>query len=783
MRLKPCIFHDTNFYMIFYSSNTNQIQGAVTVRKPLKVVWGLLFIVFYHVFLLTEASVAAVPAQQDSNAPWDITANQLTFFHDSQVVIAEGAVQVQRQNIKITADRMLFNNLTQKALAKGAVVIEMDGDVLRGEEGEFDLKASTGNIKDGNLFLHRNNVHMTADNIWKIGTEEYMADKAVISTCPLPNQDWSFHCTDLHITGEGQAVSKNATFNVRNIPIFYSPWFAAPLNNYRTSGFLLPYFSSSNRSGFEINVPYYWAINDSMDATFYQDIISRRGWMEGIEFRYVITPESKGVLRYNTLVDQLTDNDFNHDGVTRTTEKRYWLRGKFDQELIQDFQLKVDVDYASDRDYLLEFDNGPMGFDASNRTFKEIFGRSLVERTDLIRPTTVQATRLFEDQFLGAAMQYNQNLVAANKPYTVQTMPLILSQGYITPLQALLRGVMNNPAAQSAYLPDLYYNWNASYVNYWRDRGDRYQRVDVEPGLLTHLAYNPYVQFMMGGFLDNTSYNTTATQDEFKRAHDLNRTMGRLEIEASSTLARNFSGDGGEIWRNTIRPKLAYTYRPDKAQDNIPFIDEKDRLEPLNRFTVSVLSFLSKKTPVTTERSNYTDPLRFYIEESYDSNGIYPGPREIQTKDIFERITNTHQYGKKHDISDLYAEIEWKPLSFWSIRYDNTYNFYGYGFTTHEIWSNISTTSGDKAAFGYRYNEMEEIDTLELNLNLGLTERWRGIYETSWNMENHKEVQSTYGLRYQASCWAITTKFRRDNDEYVFGFNLELLGISGFKGF
>lgn len=779
MTLKPHGFHDTNFYMISSFFKISHIRNDTTVPR---VLWCILFVLCCIIFFIKATSFAK-STEQNSNTPWNITADELTFFHDTQVVIARGNVQVQRQTMKITADHMLFNNLTQKAMAKGAVVIEMDGDILRGEEGEFDLKNSTGNIKDGNLFLHRNNVHLTADNIWKIGTEEYMADSAIISTCPLPKQDWSFHCTNLHISEEGQAVSKNATFNVRNIPIFYSPWFAAPLNKYRTSGFLLPYFSSSNRNGFEINIPYYWAINDSMDATFYQDILSRRGWMEGIEFRYVLTPESKGIVRYNTLVDRLTDNDFNHDGVTRTTEKRYWLRGKFDQELMQDLQLKVDVDYASDRDYLLEFNNGPMGFDASNRSFKEVFGRSLVERTDLIRPTTVQATRLFEDQFLGAAIQYNQNLVAANKPYTVQTLPLVLSQGYITPLNALLREIIKSSTQEQAYLPDLYYNWNVSYVNYWRNRGDRYQRVDIEPGLLTHLAYNPYIQFMIGGFVDNTLYNTTATQDEFKRAHDVNRTLGRLELEASSTLARNFVSDGGELWRHTIRPKLAYTYRPNKDQDNIPFIDENDRLEPLNRFTWSVLSFLSKKTPVTAERANYSDPLRLYLEQSYDENGIYPGHPALQAKDIFELITPTQKYGQKHDFSDLYTEVEWKPLNFWSIRYDNTYNFYGYGFTTHEIWSNLFTNSGDKAAFGYRYNEMEDINTIELNLDLGLTDKWRGIYETSWNMENHKEVQTTYGLRYQASCWAITTKFRRDNDEYVFGFNLELLGISGFKGF
>ncbi|MEA1991545.1 MAG: putative LPS assembly protein LptD, partial [Thermodesulfobacteriota bacterium] len=342
--------------------------------------------------------------------PWRIEALQLTYFHSSDVILGEGAVQVWRGDLKVCADRIMYDRHNATVWANGNVVIYLGMDVLKGTEGELDLNTSTGTVENADLFLQRNNIHLLAKQIWKTGPEEYQAKHATISTCPLPKQAWNFKCRDLKLTIGGMAFAKSSFFNIRDISVLYSPWVVLPINKYRKTGLLLPYFSTSKRNGAELNVPFFWAINDSMDATFYQHSMSKRGWMQGVEFRHVFSPEDKGILRYNFLVDTLEDDDFNNDGYTRGNEKRWWLRAKADQQLPWDFEAKLDADLLSDRDYLLEFDQGPMGYDETDNIFGKTFGRSLSDETDMIRPSTLQITKLAQDTFFGGEGRYNDNM-------------------------------------------------------------------------------------------------------------------------------------------------------------------------------------------------------------------------------------------------------------------------------------------------------------------------------------------------------------------------------------
>ena len=216
---------------------------------------------------VTASAAPSSQAQQSGPAeppkgvePWHIDAEKLTFYQSTNVILGEGAVNIQRGNLKISADRMLYDTQNSKVWANGAVVINLENDTMSGEEGEFDLKTSTGSMKGAHLFLKRNNVHLVAKELWKTGTEEYRAEDAVISTCPLPKQAWSFRCSDLVLTITGQAVATNTRFNIENIPVLYSPWISIPINRYRKSGFLLPYFATSSRNGAEIDVPYFLGV-------------------------------------------------------------------------------------------------------------------------------------------------------------------------------------------------------------------------------------------------------------------------------------------------------------------------------------------------------------------------------------------------------------------------------------------------------------------------------------------------------------------------------------------
>ncbi|MDA8161698.1 MAG: LPS assembly protein LptD [Desulfobacteraceae bacterium] len=719
-----------------------------------------------------SASPGEAAAPPEKTEPWHIEADSLTFYQSTNVILGDGAVKIQRGDLKISADRVLYDTKHDKVWASGAVVINLGQDTMSGEEGEFNLKTSTGSMKGAHLFLQRNNVHLVAKQLWKTGTEEYRAKDAVISTCPLPKQAWSFRCGDLKLTMTGQAVATDARFNIRNIPVLYSPWVSIPINRYRKSGLLLPYFSTSNRNGTEFDIPYFLVINDSMDATFYQDPMSNRGWMEGVEFRHIFSPESKGIIRYNYMVDTLKDNDYNNDGQVRGNTLRWWLRTKIDQELPLGFKAKLDVDYASDRDYIQEFDEGPMGYNQTNRQFLKVFGRSLAEETDPIRPSTLQITRNGTDSFMGSEFRYNNNLIIGQQDTTVQTLPKFIFHGFSVPL-------LNTP---------FYYNWDASYVNYWRNSGTKEQRVYLDPSLSLPFKLKNWTDGLLTGTAEETMYTaggqTLGTGVDSKA----NRLLYTLSADTTTTFMKVFDLGNGSALSHTIRPKLAYTYRPTVDQNNLPFIDSIDRLNPLNRVTWSVLSFLSSKKSLGGNRYAFTDLIRLYLEQSYDSHGIPEGPPMVQNYISYFDFFNTNTPNPavinppNHKFSDMYGEIEYRPVPYWYLRYDTTYNTYGDGFTSYNLWSGLQNNRGDNVNLSYRYNKIENINSLNINMLVGFTQAWSGTYKTAWSVENGGEVESVYGLRYKSSCWAVTCNYKKSGPIDAFGCNLELLGIGGWGG-
>jgi len=681
--------------------------------------------------------------------PWRIEALQLTYFHSSDVILGEGAVQVWRGDLKVCADRIMYDRRNARVWANGNVVIYLDMDVLKGTEGELDLNTSTGTVENADLFLQRNNIHLLAKQIWKTGPEEYQAKHATISTCPLPKQAWNFKCRDLKLTTGGMAFAKSSFFNIRDIPVIYSPWVVLPINKYRKTGLLLPHFSTSKRNGAELNVPFFWAINDSMDATFYQHSMSKRGWMQGVEFRHVFSPEDKGILRYNFLVDTLDDDDFNDDGYTRGNEKRWWFRAKADQQLPWGFEAKVDVDTISDRDYLLEFDQGPMGYDETDNIFRKTFGRSLSDETDLIRPSTLQITRLAQDMFFGGEGRYNDNMEVGKQDSTVQTYPRLVLHGFRKPL-------FNSP---------FYYDWATSYVHYWREVGIREQRLHMEPRVSLPLNLYNLADLILSGSVEETMYESSGHDPEQDPDNYPNRLLYNLKTDLSTTFGRTYCLSGEKTMRHSIRPGLTYQYRPSENQDDLPDIDALDRLEPTNRITLSLLSFLSSKTPLGNNRFAYTDVIRFSLEQSYDTeenNRDQPGEED-----------------PRH-FSDIYAELDFKPFPNLFMRYDTSYNVYGKGFTKYNFLGRLSNSVGDTLDLEYRYNCLVHINEVNLEVHTAFSPSWYGMCKLKRNVAENSELESVLGLRYQSTCWALEGGFKKDTDETSFTFHIELLGMGGW---
>ena len=58
---------------------------------------------------------------------------------------------------------------------------------------------------------------------------------------------------------------------------------------------LSPLSYSRDKNGLDVEIPFYWAVSDSADATFFQRYLEKRGFKEGVEFRYFPSPDSFGI--------------------------------------------------------------------------------------------------------------------------------------------------------------------------------------------------------------------------------------------------------------------------------------------------------------------------------------------------------------------------------------------------------------------------------------------------------------------------------------------------------
>ena len=712
-------------------------------------------LVLLHAFSLHAAPQppSATSASQNREA-WNIEADQLTFYHESGVIMGQGDVRVVQGDMRVYADYMIYDRANATIWASGHVVIHMKNDVIKGSEGRLDLNTRKGELADANLFLKRNNVYVTADKITKTGPEEYQAEDATISTCALPDQAWRIRAKDLKLTVNGDAVVKNTTFDVQDIPVFYTPWAVIPLNKYRKSGVLIPGYTSSERNGFGFYVPLYLVLNDSMDMTYYPHYMTKRGFMQGFEYRHNFSDEDIALFRYNFLYDQETDNDFNNDGYTRGNSFRWWIRGKMNQSLPFGFKAKLDLDLISDRDYLIEFETGETSYNISNRVFRKYFKRSLAYRTDVIRPSKIQVTRNFDDAFLSGMARYNDNHDTGQRKYTVQTLPSLQAKGF-------KQRIFNTP---------LYYEYDMDFTNYWREAGTRESRFNLNPAVMMPVDIFNWIDVVFHAGLLNTSYWTGGESESQDPDDTNNRLTYRLAADASKTFGSTFYAGANTLLNHTIRPRIVYELMPAVNQDDLPYIDSFDRLPQRSRLSVSLLSFLSSRTRGNSEQYNYKDMVRLDLVQSFNfiKEPLYDIP--------------TLKENEPQSMSEFYTELEIKPCHWFYMRYDSLYNHYTSQFTTHNVTANMSSAMGDRLNVNYRYNRLTNINQMGLGMTAAILPSVFFSFNINQNFQADTEIQSSYGLLYQGSCWSLSGNLYNNRDDTSIMFNVGLKGIGSTAG-
>jgi len=768
-------------------SNKKQVPVPNLCRKPAVKHFPTPACLILCMMILIPALVKADPLRNKNmpgpETPWHITAQKITYNQRTNVYTAFGDVKIIKDDKALSADTIVYDQATMEAAASGNVRLTAGRDTLLGDTIHINLETGIGAIENGRIFIEKSHFYVQGDRILKTGENSYTIENGSLTTCDGDVPPWRITGEKVDLTIESYGTVRHAALWAKKLPVFYVPFLIFPVNIKRQTGLLPPQLGYSSRNGIEFIQPFYWAINQSSDATFYYHHLQERGEKFGAEYRYAIDDQSKGTMMMDSLEDRHIDDGegdtsddwgYTDDPYLRRNADRYWFRMKADQQMPYDFDARMDADIVSDQDYLDEFSSRHTGYDETRDYFESEFGRDLDDPNDYVRENSLILSKVWTQYSFNAEMLWYDHVVnrrLGDDDPTLQQLPVMT-------FNALKQPIFKNR---------LFLGMDSEFSNFYRRDGETGQRMDIHPRMYLPLHYKNYFTFEPSAgfrqtdwYLDRMDEDVAAVTDEYKF---MNRELYDLQAELSTDLFSVYPVGAGSIKKikHTIIPMLEYSYIPDLDQAENPDFDDTDQILPENCLTFSLTNLLiSRNRPPETGDTS--------LSPAIEGNATGPGisPPETSQKDTYNqflwfKIAQSYDFilGNTPDeqpFLPLYAELILTPVRLLTLHADTEWDHESGIFTTANTYVRINTPRNDRLTVEYRYTR-DASESIYLDASTAITDAVSifGNYER--NLKEAEDIETGLGFRYQAQCWGYEVYYQHEDDDQKFGFMISLTGL------
>ncbi|WP_411341479.1 LPS assembly protein LptD [Sphingopyxis sp. J-6] len=227
---------------------------------------------------LQTPDVAPVVTDAPDSAAEDqigFAADNLNYDSDTDVVVAEGNVAMNRDTISMRADKVTWNRKTGQVFAEGNVAIKNpEGDTAYGDKIELTDSLRDG-VVENMLVVLDNGSRLAAVRGTRFDNGNIELENAAYTPCPVEdnegcpkNPSWQVRAVKvLYDKAKNKVRYKGARIEIFGLPLIPLPGLSHPLNNEPSSGILVPEIRLDRSNGFEIAVPYYLRIAPDRDVT------------------------------------------------------------------------------------------------------------------------------------------------------------------------------------------------------------------------------------------------------------------------------------------------------------------------------------------------------------------------------------------------------------------------------------------------------------------------------------------------------------------------------------
>lgn len=565
-----------------------------------------------------------------------------SIYSDKDEVIAEGGVVIYNQNSTFSADKIIYNQVDETLELIGDVYVSSeDSKYTKNDYLKIDFKKDL--FSGDKLFFYDD-----VSDLWiksnraVTNKKKYILKDASISSCDVKNPDWQFRFKKGVYRSDKEYVTLNhPTFYLKNVPVFYLPWFAFPTSTTRHSGLLRPFIGFENSENLLFVQPIFVSPYKNWDIEFAPQLRLKRGVGLYTTLRFVDTNHSLGSVTYG-IFDEKKDYQKKHNlknSVHQGLEIRYenseLLRGYIKDHGYKN-ALLIDYTNLSDIDYINLKHNSTL---AVNKLVTSKLNYYVAD----------------EKHYAGLYAKYFIDTEKLDNDDTLQTLPSFQYHRFIKkmPIDNFLYGV------------------DYKFKNSYRKRGLRATQHEISlPFIFSKGFYNDFVNFSIS---ENLYYSRVNYKDANESIEDANYFSNYHNISLSSDLSKKHKSfiHNMQLRASYIVP--SFEDRSGYFADFIPFnLEQKSLLFKMNNYFYNLDGFdflthrlgqniyLEKKDDRFDDLENeiiYKYSKNLTLQNTLIYSHEYKKLKKIQSglyyNDAYSNIRLDHTYTKEPKVDDV----------------------------------------------------------------------------------------------------------------------------------
>lgn len=628
----------------------------------------------------------------------------------NNIITATGDVVAYSPTYYLSSDKMIYD--------KDKEILELFDNVLIIKDNKIQTQSNYAFVDMKNDIINQDPVFLmdNTSNIWS-NSKEANKDKDVItlensilSSCDCIDPIWSIRSSSSDYDTEAMWMNTyNPRLYVKNVPVFYLPYFGFPTDTTRRTGLLLPTMGYSSSEGFFYSQPIFIAPADDYDIELIPQIRTQRGYGSYANFRYADSPDS--MLNVKTGYFKEFDNyrskeqleNSEHYGLDIDYErKNIFAKNKEHQDGVF-----TSIRYLNDIEYItLKEEDDNLGTD-----------KKVESKVNYFYNTPEYYGGVYGKYYIDASKKSNAN--------TLQELPQVQFHSYNKEL----------------FLENLIYSIDTKAQNFTRKEGLNAKIYDITvPISYTKNILDDYMYLGVENRTILTQYDYSNSLYNNLRYEDGTLIQNRTSFIVGTDLIKPYSN-----YIHTLNLNASYDIPENLRKDGDLYNITVKENQPLKYYELSVFPTLQEQKTIklSLNQSIYDkDNLKQFINHKMSQSILYNSVDEPKFQDLDNYVKINHDYGSLSG-KVVYNMDDNKVVEG---SFDNSLSYEDLTFSAGYYYSKKTNNE---------FNTRDDLESYRLSTSYKLAKDYSIKYYENYDLQEKARNRQGIGLNIDDSCWNL----------------------------